>query len=192
MLPELRKIYENYKIPIDSAFKAAQNAFNKIYNDVSKRGLWTVSLGGAYSSNTLWNSANIKTEYIHGLGGDNSQKDKPWDIMASGEYDFNKDSTKVGYNLDRQSSSVKLGLNKVLIHSNNKDKGAVLEILGSADWVGVWNGKKVNEKTNIINADFTLTYRLSDNIYVPIEITYDPSNGKFLGFLNIKWDLQTK
>jgi hypothetical protein len=39
-------------------------------------------------------------------------------------------------------------------------------------------------------ADFTLTIRLSQSVFVPLEIKYDPK-GKLFGFLNVKWDLTT-
>lgn len=109
------------------------------------------------------------------------------DIYAAAFYDFKMDAT-LNKALNRQIFTGKLGLNKVLIKNQEKNT-SFLEILGAAELNYLAKGAGVNEKKTVFMADFTLTFRLSPTIFLPVEFKYEPNEGNVFGFLKVKWDL---
>ncbi|HEY2725656.1 MAG TPA: hypothetical protein VGI61_00670, partial [Parafilimonas sp.] len=49
-------------------------------------------------------------------------------------------------------------------------------------------GQYKNEKKNSITADGILRFRITDNLWFPIDIKYDPQKGKVFGLFDIKYN----
>jgi hypothetical protein len=165
--------------------EAIRKQAEELEDNIKKRGLLTLNFGNNYKDKA-WDSLAISLEYIKGLGLA-KDKDKPWDIYAAAFCDFKQD-TVTKNSLGRQVFTAKLGLNKVLL-KNRKENNSFLEILGSAEYTHVLKGLYAKESRGVFMADFTLSIRLSQSVFLPVEIKYDPKNGNVFGFLKVKWDL---
>jgi len=36
---------------------------------------------------------------------------------------------------------------------------------------------------------FSFTFRIAPNLYLPVELKYDPDKNRFMGQVRIKWDM---
>ena len=165
-----------------------QSAYKKLTQTIQRGSLLTFTFNSNYTSNR-WDSLNFQLEYMHGLGGDSTQKDKPWDFYAGAFFNI-KEDTLTKQALQRQVAKGKIGVNWVPF--THKDGSYLLEVLGTAEYDWVKQGWYQGENRSTWYADFTVTFYLNKTVYLPIEIKYDPLHGNFLGFLNVKWDILSK
>jgi hypothetical protein len=178
---------------IPTEAEIVSKAYDALVTEISKGLLVTLETGGNYDHVSQWTNANAKLECLKGTGWSND-KDKPWDVDFWVKGDASADTTKLTSNLDRQILSSYLGLNKVLISKKVRNQkgvasASVLEILGSAGVDYIANGKYDKEDDLTFNFDFVVSVRIADNVYLPLEIKYDPKNGNVFGFIKLKWDL---
>lgn len=150
---------------------------------ISKRALWTLATATSYQANR-WDSIQVKTEYLKGLGWQQNAN-KPWDLYFGAFVNWNQDTVRKQA-LQRSLFSAKLGLNKVL--ALKRDGSSFIEILGAAEYSNLLRGRYQSEDQSRLMAAFTLTIRVSNSLFLPFDIRYDPSGGNVLGFLNVKWD----
>lgn len=164
-----------------NALNAAVEAQSKA---IQKRGLLTFS-SEAKNSDKIWDFAKFKLEYIKGLGFVKDDQN-PWDFYLSATVDMNRDTVVKGNTLSRTTGAIKGGINHVLIKKNNQ---SLVEVLGGFEHNSVFSNKYAGEKDNQFNALFTMSFRLAPNLYLPLELKYDPEAGNLFGFVRVKWDM---
>lgn len=150
---------------------------------ISSRSLWTIGATTNYQ-NKQWDSVQLKTEYLKGLGW-TADANKPWDLYAGAFLNWQQDTLNKQA-LQRSGFTAKLGLNKVL--ALKKDGSSFIEILGAAEYNNLLKGRYPGEERSRLMAAFTVTVRISNSLFLPFNISYDPNQGNVLGFLNVKWD----
>ena len=138
------------------------------------------------NAENAWEFAKLKLEYTKGLGFVKDDQN-PWDIYLGAFFDLVRDSLSIDKNLSRSMGTVKGGINHVLIKKGNNQ--SFVEVLGGFEYSSVFKGQYADEKTKQLNALFNLSFRIAPNLYLPVEIKYDPDKGKFLGQVRFKWDM---
>ena len=153
--------------------------------EIEKRPLLTFSAEGKNAEN-LWEFLKFKLEFTKGLGFVKDDQN-PWDFYLGAFFDMAKDSLNLNKNLKRSIGSCKGGINHVLIKKQNNQ--SFVEVLGGFEYNTIFNGKYPEEKSNQLSALFNLTFRMAPNLYLPVELKYDPEKEKFLGQVRLKWDM---
>lgn len=199
------KSIESFLTPAEKA--TVQSTVNLINNQINniilthdsavrqiKRGsLLTFEAGATYFLDPGWSDIFAKFDYVHGLGW-SSDEDKPWDINMYAQYKAQNDTTVEGVNTERQTGSFYAGLNKAILTKRvagqqGVARQSVLELLGSAGFDYTFDGLYEGEDNFVFNLDFVLSVRLAENLYLPLEIKYDPANSNVFGFLKLSWNL---
>ncbi|OLY94000.1 hypothetical protein SAMN05444008_110192 [Cnuella takakiae] len=162
---------------------AIDNMVQDLERSISSRSLWTIGAVTNYQDNR-WDSILVKTEFLNGLGWEQNA-DKPWDLYAGAFLNWRQDTLNKQA-LQRSGLTAKLGLNKVL--AVKTDGSSFIEILGAAEYNNLLRGRYPGEERSNLMAAFTVTVRISNSLFLPFNITYDPKGGNVLGFLNVKWD----
>ena len=169
--------------------KAVVNSINEDYkritDEISQRPLLTFG-AEAKNSESNWEFATFKLEFQKGLGFVKSDE-YPWDLYLASELIFTNDTLSISGKLDRSVFSAKGGINHVLIKRKNNQ--SFLEVLGGFEYNSVFNGNYPEERSSLLNAMFNLTFRIAPNLYLPIELKFDPDKSRVTGLIRIKWDM---
>ena len=172
-----------------AGIKAVVNSINEDYkritDEISQRPLLTFG-AEAKNSESNWEFATLKLEFQKGLGFVKSDE-YPWDLYLASELIFTNDTVSISGKLDRSVFSAKGGINHVLIKRKNNQ--SFLEVLGGFEYNSVFNGSYPEERSSLLNALFNLTFRIAPNLYLPIELKFDPDKSRITGLIRIKWDM---
>ena len=187
-----------------SIYKIKTTAFYKLKDSFQTRGLWTIGISDtSYSDGNLAKNLQFNTEWatkIHFDGGgwpwkwfskkDTTGKnsspgnvDLEWDFKAN--VNFMADTTQPGNNLRRQSWYMEPGINLVI---RNKSKQSFLEFKTSGGITDVFNGRYKNEQALDVALIGTLRVHIINDIWLPLQIKYDPKTGNVFGFLNVTYN----
>lgn len=165
----------------------AQRVYDTLAQSFRQRGLLTVAMEGDYHD--YWRGAGAHVEYMKGTGW-NTDESAPWDIYLAADFSMAYDSSGTRKsNLDRRVLSWTAGLNKVLLHTNDRDRNAIVEVLGAMEYVYVMRGLLPEEREKQFNLNFTFSVRVAPSLYLPVMLKYNPESGNVFGFLSVKWDM---
>jgi len=171
-------------------FKAQWEGLVKEYTDAQRQlsggALLTYGYEGNYGSNK-WSKIDQKLEFVVGLGHKTDSVRK-YDFYAGTFYNFSQDTLNKSQALNRRVFSAKAGINSVLIRSR-EDGGSIVEAFGGLEYKNISKGIYTGEKESTLNVDVTVSFRITKNVYLPIQIKYDPSIGRFNGFVDLKFDI---
>ncbi|HEX7847784.1 MAG TPA: hypothetical protein VF476_18420, partial [Chitinophagaceae bacterium] len=159
--------------------------YDSITKVIEKRPLLTFSTEGK-SLEGEWEFAKFKLEYSKGLGFVKDDQN-PWDIYFGAFFDITRDTVSSSKKLNRTIGTLKGGINHVLIKKSNNQ--SFVEVLGGFEYNSIFDGKYIDEKKNVLSALFNFTFRIAPNLYLPLELKYDPDKEKFLGLVRMKWDM---
>ena len=178
-------------VAIDQLEKMQTNLdeLNKEYSAITKqieKGPLLTFAGESSKTDSKWDFVKLKLEYTKGMGFVKDDEN-PWDLYLGAFYNIVRDSLSVSNNLNRVTGTLKGGINHVLVKDANNQ--SVVEILGGFEYNSVFQGKYVNENNNQLNALFNLSFRIAPNLYLPLEVKYDPDKSNFLGQVRLKWDM---
>lgn len=162
------------------------NEVNENYQDVKKQFqnklLWTVGVSDTtYNNQFLFSNITLSTELLKGLSDTKKISNIELDIKAS--LNFVDDTLSFGRNLKRSVFNFEPGLNWVLKAKSNDQ--SILEFKLSGSYNHIFSGLYDKEKSDISTINGTLRFRITNNFWIPLQIKYDPTNGNFLGFLNV-------
>lgn len=181
-LDKLKDVFEN---KTDSSFKDIDiKKFDAIKNSMKNNLLWTIGISDTtYKDKFQFANISLVSEVSKGIfepePGDNNIE-----FTAKAAYNFLNDTLRKDRNLKREIFTTEAGFNWI-IRDRSTDK-SFLETKFSAtyyhNFASIYDGEKRDSLT--INA--TLRFRLRDDIWIPLEVKYDPKSGNVFGFLNIK------
>lgn len=167
-----------------------RNAIDKAYNGVKasfqNKHLLTVGIADTtYSNAFFFKNLVFNAESIKGiLNPNNTTANVQWDWKISDM--LYTDSTKSDRNLKRHVLSFEPGFNLVI--KNKSTQQSLLEFKLSGEYNHIFNGVYTGEKRDSSTINGTLRIRILDDLWVPLEIKYDPRHGNVFGFLNIRYN----
>jgi hypothetical protein len=168
--------YFNLKTLADSAYNAHKTYFQN-------KSLLTIGISDTSYSDAVF-SKNVQTtaEYLKGLLNPKKSYNLQLDIKAL--VNFTDDTLQAGRNLHREVFTFTPGINYVLNGKTSHMPWLEFEVSGS--YSNVWKGHLYKGEDQIVNTiNGTLRVLITDNIWIPVTITYNPKNGNVLGLLNV-------
>jgi hypothetical protein len=169
--------------PSTSLAKEAAGNFNNFKKDIQNALLWTISLTDTtYKDQFFFSNILLKTDLLKGIG-----KYKPgsnWELNMQAGINFVDDSTRKGRDLKRSLLRFQPGFNWVF--RNKANDQSFFELKFSGSYIHNFGNLYRNERRDSVTVDATLRVRIIGDIWIPLEIKYDPRSGNVLGFLNVR------
>lgn len=166
----------NQRTRISSYDKIVQNYGNKL--------LWTASFSDTtYNDGLLFKDLKFSSKVLKGFGDDTSTLH--YELEANGFIAASNDSLREGRNLKRCLTGGDFAFNLVI--RGVKTNQSYLECKVGASYFRVLNNDLYkDEERDIFTFNGTIRLRVFDEIWIPIDIKYDPSNGNVFGYFNVK------
>jgi len=166
---------------VENLLDSLKDTYNTISGLMSQASLWTV--GGQITTNqqNALSRGNLNTEYLKGITNNKSSMGLELDIK--GELDI-YDTTAVSKSYNRNVLSSSAGINWI-IYKDKKSQKSYVEFKPALAYNNILSGQIPGETKSKFTGDGILRFRITDNLWLPIDIKYDPQSGKFFGLLNI-------
>jgi hypothetical protein len=158
--------------------------YDALRDSIKQCALWTIGISDTtYTNQFAFSNVVLSTEFSKGVfapqaGANNIELN----IKAHGN--FLKDTLKAGNNLKRIIFDAEAGLNWVVRDKLNQKSW--FELMLSATYYRNLTNLYQNEERSRLTVNGTARVRLFDDIWVPLEIKYDPVNGNVFGLINVK------
>ena len=176
----LRFIQSN---PAMSIQKSLDENFTALKKTIKYAPLWTVSLTDTATKNQLlFSNITLATQYSKGVFKLRTGSNLELDIRASVK--FSEDSSQKSRNLQRDILIVEPGINWVVRNKSNDHSQLEFKLGGS--YIHNFNRLYTDEKRDQLMFSGIFRVRLINDIWIPLEFKYDPSNGNVFGFLSVK------
>jgi hypothetical protein len=171
------------KKPQVSLAKESELHFIDLKKELQNALLWTVSLTDTtYKSQFFFSNILLKTELLKGIG-----KYKPGsniELNMQAGVNFVDDSTVNGRDLKRSLLHFEPGFNWVF--RNRVNDQSFFELKFSGSYMHNFGNLYRNERRDSVTVNATLRVRIIGDIWIPLEIKYDPRSGNVFGFLNVR------
>jgi hypothetical protein len=162
--------------------KISSEIYKKFKETINNKLLWTVSISDTtYRDKFEFSSVLLSTEIVKGI--DKARK-ADIELNISSNLLYADDSTKSGRNLKRSIFSFEPGLNFVAKTENGMK--SFLEFKMGGGYYRVFSGLYSGEDREKITLNGTLRIRIFNDIWIPVEIKYEPKTGNVFGFLNVR------
>ena len=181
LLDEIKKdkTFKDYTLSEFRNYRKIQ--YDKMAAMVENKPLWIIGATGlSDTSKKVFSSANIHTEFLKGIT--NPEKPVGLEIDLKGDMNFNNDSNRATKNTHRQVISFAAGLN---VFVKNKNHTSIMELKLSATGNYFLSGMYTGETKNFFTLDGTLRFKITDKLWIPMTLKYDPKTANLFGFLNI-------
>jgi len=158
--------------------------FVALKNAIKKNLLWTIGISDStYKDKFQLSNVAIVSELSKGIF-DPEPGDNNLEINVKAAYNFLKDTMQQGRNLKREIFSIEPGINWV-IREKTTDR-PIFELKFSGSYYHNFASLYRKEKRDSLTINGTLRIRVVDDVWIPLEVKYDPKTGNVFGFLNIK------
>lgn len=175
--------------PNVSLAKEAAGHFNDFKKELQNALLWTVSLTDTtYKDQFFFSNILLKTELLKGMG-----KYKPGgnniELNLQAGVNFVDDSASKGRDLKRALLRFDPGVNWVF--RNRANEQSFFEAGFSGSYVHNFGSLYRNEHRDSLTVNATLRVRIIGDVWIPLEIKYDPRSGNVFGFLNLRLNFKS-
>lgn len=163
--------------------KASQQSFDKIKKTFENKLLLTIGLSDTtYKDQFFFSNILLKTELLKGMG--NAKPGSNWEFNIQAAVNFLDDTLSGGRDLKRTILNFEPGINWVI--RNKANEQSFLEFKCSGSYNHNFTRLYVKEKRDSITFNATLRIRIINDVWIPLEIKYDPKSGNVFGFLNVR------
>jgi hypothetical protein len=181
----LTKIADVFNNTPNASFKQIDmEKYNAIKNSIKNNLLWTIGISDStYKDKFQFSNVAIVSELSRGIF-DPEPGDNNLEVHVKAAYTFSNDSTKTGRNLNRELFTAESGINWVL--RDRTTERSFCEIKFSGSYYHNFASLYANERRDSLTINGTLRVRILEDIWIPLEVKYDPKSGNIFGFLNIR------
>lgn len=152
----------------------------------SRRALLTAAVLPSFESGNL-NDMSLEVSFLQGLNP-NKVKKSPANLELKAAYVFSNDTVIAEDSFDeRRLWKVDGNFGKVLWKDEEND--SKLELKLGVGYQSISRGLREDEDESVFTLNFSLTPRLTEDLYFPIELKYDPENANILGKFSLTWNL---
>lgn len=197
---DLKKIYTDYKAILDTRIAASDyfkpkrdkngqpiaksddltkfigDAKKDFLKELEKKPFLSIASSGITDREGQLNKASAELIFL--IGGHNGELD----IRAK----FNYADTLDIPDSQRSIFNGKIGYNLKVI--KGKEDKSYFEIKAYGEYNKILKNVLADEEEEQITANADFRIRLSDDLWIPLTIKYDPENSNFLGFLNVTYN----
>jgi len=182
---KLDKVAEVFNRKAGQSFKTIDSLnYQALKNSIKNNLLWTIGVSDStYKDKFQFSNIVIVSELSKGIF-DPEPGDNNLEINVKAAYNFLKDTLQPGRNLKREIFSIESGINWVIRDKTNDRPFAELKFSGSYyhNFASIYQ----KEKRDSLTLNGTLRIRVLDDIWIPLEVKYDPKTGNVFGVLNMK------
>jgi len=165
----------NMKKTSDDIYEAYKEYFNN-------RLLWTIGVSDTtYNDQFMFSNIAITSELVKGI---DSLRTADLELNLKTALQYVDDTVKSGRDLQRNIFSFEPGINFVLKTKNTLKSYFEFKLSGS--YYHTFSTLYENEKRDRLTINGTLRVRILNDIWVPLEIKYDPDTGNVFGLLNVR------
>ena len=169
--------------PTYNVRKQADEIYEKLKKNFNNRLLWTVGVSDTtYKDQFMFSNVVFTTEAVQGLLNSDHRGNIEYNLKAA--YQLVDDTLKAGRDLKRGLLNVEGGFNFILNAKESAKSFLEFKLAGSYYYRS--GSLYKNEKRDLLTINGTLRLRVFNDIWVPLEIKYDPKNGNWFGFLNVR------
>lgn len=163
--------------------KASQQSFDEIKKTFESKLLWTVSLSDTtYKDQFFFSNIVLKSELLKGIGTPRRGFNLEYNVQAG--LNLVDDTLAKGRDLKRVIFNFEPGINCVI--RGRDTKLSYLEFRFSGSYNHNFATLYAKEKRDGITVNATLRIRLIGDIWLPLEIKYDPGSGNVFGIINVR------
>lgn len=172
------------KDPAASLFTISNKEYENLANTIKKEPLWTIGLSDTtYKDQFVFSNIALVTEFSKGVfkpqpGANNLE------LNIKAACNFLQDTLQSGRNLKRILFSFEPGINWVIRDKENEL--SYLECKFSGSYRRNFSGLYAGEERDVISLNGTIRVRIFDDVWIPLEVKWDPKNGNVLGLFNVK------
>ncbi|MGC4101204.1 hypothetical protein [Ferruginibacter sp.] len=158
--------------------------YDSLKNAIKKCLLWTVSINDTtYQKQFFFSNVVINSELSKGIfeprpGANNVE------LNLKAACNFLTDTLRSAKNLKRVLFSFEPGVNWV-IRDKNSDR-SYFELKLSGSYYHNFSSLYAKERRDSLTLNTVMRIRVINDIWIPLEVKYDPKTGNVFGFLNIK------
>lgn len=168
-------------------FNLAQTA-DSIYQDLkanfNQNLLWTVGITDTtYKDQFAFSNIVFHTELLKGLNQYKKAKND-LELNIRSQLQMTDDSLRSGRNLKRALFNFEPAVNLAL--KTRTTKKSYFEFKFGGAWYHNFSTLYAGETRDRLIMHAVIRIRVLNDIWVPFEIKYDPKNGNFLGFINVR------
>jgi len=186
-LPILNKILTTY--PDTSLFKLNRARWKALVKSIEKAPLWTIGISDTTNKNKFFfSNVVLVSEFSKGIfspqpGANNLE------LNLKGQLNLLRDTLNPAEkNLKRAIFSFESGINWVI--RNKANDRSYFELKFSGSYNHNFSRLYPKEERDVTTANATLRIRVIDDIWIPLEIKYDPKSGNVFGLLNVKFNFK--
>lgn len=162
----------------------ADSLYNDIKDNFHKNLLWTIGLSDTtYKDEFMFSNVVFTSELLLGVNKFRERKND-LELRIKTDFQWADDSLKDGRDLKRMVFGFEPGIN--LVVKTKTTKKSWLEFMLSGSYYHTLNDLYPGEERDRLLFNGTLRVRILGDIWIPLEIKYDPDNGNVFGFLNVR------
>lgn len=165
--------------------KAGEDAFQTVYSDIAaqyrNKPLWTFSPSVSYDRVSKQAEYYAATYFTVGLTGNPERK--PWELEANASFKVGPDSVSKTSNYNNKFLSASLGVNKVLMQTEEKESKMEFKLFTQYDQQ--FGTVAPGAEKHVFTLNTTLRVNVFKSLWLPLTLKYDPENGNFLGIFAV-------
>lgn len=162
--------------------KTAAEVYADIKETINNKALWTIGLADTtYKDQFMFSNLVLSSEYIKGI---DKMKARDLELNIKATMQFTDDSLRSGRDLRRNLLMMEGGMNLVL--KNPQTLKSFFECKFSGAYYHNFGSLYTGENRDYLNLIANLRIRVYNDIWLPLEIRYDPVNHNVFGFLHIR------
>lgn len=168
----------------DSSFKNINvHLFDNLKNTIKNNLLWTIAVNDTtYKDNFFFSNILVSSELSKGIFKPKPGSNLELNIKAA--CNFLKDSMRSGKNLQRVVLNFEPGLNWVIRNKDNDRSFFEFKLSGS--YSHNCSSLYTGERRDILTLNSILRIRIYNDLWIPLQIKYDPNSGNVLGLFNVR------
>lgn len=156
--------------------------YDSVRANFQNRLLWTAGIADTtYKDEFMFSNIVLSTNLVKGI----SKPLKPvgFEVNVKGAYQFLDDKQLTGRDLKRRTLIFEPGINLTVKTKRTQYPWLEFKLSGSYMYI---NRPYANERSDSTTVNGTLRVRIFGDVWIPLEIRYDPKSGNFLGCLNVR------
>jgi hypothetical protein len=179
-LVEITEIIDNDKN--FNPAKLSADIYDNYKETINNKLLWTVSLSDTtYKDQFMFSNIVLSTDLVKGI---DKIKRADVELNMNANLQYVDDTLRTGRDLNRSVFTIEPGLNFVAKTKNGLK--SFLEFKLSGGFYYTLSGLFIGEEKSRITINGTLRMRVYNDIWIPIEVRYDPKSGNVFGVLNVR------
>lgn len=165
--------------------KEADVHFSDLKKELQNALLWTVSIADTtYKDQFFFSNILLKTELLKGMG--RYRQGANWELNLQAGINFVDDTLRKGRDLRRSLFRFEPGVN--LVFRNKTADQSFFEVRFSGSYGHNFGSLYAGERRDSLGVNATLRVRLIGDVWIPLEIKYDPQSGNVFGWLNVRFN----